>query len=118
MRAKASVGSGDRRRRASSARPLFSDDFWRFGPDKGASIDFWPDNKGGWRGGGKSGRGRFCGARHAPRPPFLRKLSSSKAHASAYGRSSGGAHLSAYANGRPPGPGPLGPPGPGPAAES
>ena len=70
MRAKASVGSGDRRSpRTSSARPFSEHDFWRFGPDKGTPIDFWPGNKGGWRGGGKSGRGRFCGARHAPRPP-------------------------------------------------
>ena len=42
--AKVSVGSGDRRCRASTAlvdraRP-FSDEFWRFGPDKGTSIDF------------------------------------------------------------------------------
>ena len=42
--AKVSVGSGDRRCRASTAlvdraRPV-SDEFWRFGPDKGTSIDF------------------------------------------------------------------------------
>ena len=61
------------------ARP-FSDDFWRFGPDKGTSIDFWPGNKGSWRGGGKSGRGRFCGARHTPRPPFLTHARSLATH--------------------------------------
>ena len=38
--AKASVGSGDRRRRASSARGPSPTSFWRFGPDKGTSIDF------------------------------------------------------------------------------
>ena len=36
--AKASVGSGDRRRRASSARGPSPTSFWRFGPDKGTSI--------------------------------------------------------------------------------
>jgi len=39
-RAKVSVGPGDRRRRASSTRGLSSTSFWRFGPDKGTSIDF------------------------------------------------------------------------------
>jgi hypothetical protein len=63
-----SVGSGDRRRRASSARGPSPTSFWRFGLDKGTSIVFWPGNKGGWRGGSKSGRGRFCGARHTPCP--------------------------------------------------
>ena len=38
--AKVSVGSGDRRRRASSARGPSMGEFWRFGPDKGTSIDF------------------------------------------------------------------------------
>ena len=39
--AKASVGSGDRRRRASIERALpFSDEFWCFGPDKGPPIVF------------------------------------------------------------------------------
>jgi hypothetical protein len=56
--------------RVEHARPFF-DEFWRFGLDKGTSIVFWPGNKGGWRGGGKSGRGRFCGARHTPRSPYL-----------------------------------------------
>jgi hypothetical protein len=39
-RAKVSVGPGNRRRRASSTRGLSSTSFWRFGPDKGTSIDF------------------------------------------------------------------------------
>ena len=64
--AKASVGSGDRRRRASSARGPSPTTFWCFGPDKGPLIVSRPVNKGGWRGGGKSGRGRFL--RCAPRP--------------------------------------------------
>ncbi len=38
--AKVSVGSGVRRRRASSARGPSPTSFWRFGPDKGTSIDF------------------------------------------------------------------------------
>ena len=40
--AKVSVGSGDRQRRASSgsARGPSPTSFWRFGPDKGTSIDF------------------------------------------------------------------------------
>jgi hypothetical protein len=39
-RAKVSVGPGDRRRRASSTRGLYSTSFGVFGPDKGTSIDF------------------------------------------------------------------------------
>ena len=38
--AKVSVGSGDRRRRASSTRGPSPTSFWRFGLDKGTSIDF------------------------------------------------------------------------------
>ena len=38
--AKVSVGSGVRRRRASSARGPSPTSFWRFGLDKGTSIDF------------------------------------------------------------------------------
>ena len=39
-----------------------------FGLDNGTSIDSGQATrlKGGWRGGGQSGRGRFCGARHTP----------------------------------------------------
>ena len=69
--AKASVGSGDRRRRASSARGPSPTTFGVLGLTRARQSIFWPGNKGSWRGGGKSGRGRFCGARHTPCPPFL-----------------------------------------------
>ena len=61
--AKVSEGSGDRRRRASSARGPFPTSFGVLGLTRGHVNRFRPGNKGGWRGGGKSGRGRFCGAR-------------------------------------------------------
>jgi hypothetical protein len=57
--------------RVERARP-FSDEFWRVGPDKGTSIVFGQATR---AAGAAAARvvasGRFCGARHTPRPPFL-----------------------------------------------
>ena len=47
------VGSGDRRRRASSARGPSPTSFGVLGLTRARQSIFWPGNKGGWRGGGK-----------------------------------------------------------------
>jgi hypothetical protein len=64
--AKASVGSGDRRRRASSAaRPFSEHEFWCFGPDKGPSIVFGQATRAAGAAAARVVGGVFCGARHA-----------------------------------------------------
>jgi hypothetical protein len=64
------VGSGDRRRRASSARGLSPMSFGVLGLTM-ARRSFLARQQGRLRGGGKSGRGRFSAVRATPRPPFL-----------------------------------------------
>ena len=69
--------------RLERARP-FSGEFWRFGPDKGTSIDFGQATRAAGaalaRRRQKSGRGRYCGARHTPHPPFLTHARSLATH--------------------------------------
>ena len=64
------VGSGDRRRRASSARGLSPMSFGVLGLTM-ARRSFLARQQGRLRGDGKSGRGRFSAVRATPRPPFL-----------------------------------------------
>ena len=56
--------------RVEHARPFF-DEFWRFGPDKGTSIDFGQATKAAETAAARVVEGvcRFCGARHTP--PYL-----------------------------------------------
>ena len=52
------------------ARP-FSDEFWRFGPDKGPSIVFGQATRAAGAAAARVVEGVFCGARHAPHTPYL-----------------------------------------------
>ena len=70
-RAKVPVGSGDRRRRASSARGLSPMSFFGVLGLTMARRSFLARQQGRLRGGGKSGRGHFSAVRATPRPPFL-----------------------------------------------
>jgi hypothetical protein len=73
-RAEVLVGSGDRRRRASSARGLSPMSFGVLGLTM-ARRSFLARQQGRLRGGGKSGRGRFSAVRATPRPLGLVEFS-------------------------------------------
>jgi hypothetical protein len=64
--AKVSVGSGDRRRRASSTRGPSPTSFWRFGLDKGTSIVFGQATRAAGAAAARVVEVVFCGARHTP----------------------------------------------------
>ena len=69
--AKVSVGSGVRRRRASSARGPSPTSFWRFGLDKGTSIDFGQATRAAGAAAARVVEVVSAVRATSPRPPFL-----------------------------------------------
>jgi len=78
--AKVSVGSGDRRRRASSARGPSPTSFGVLGLTRARQSILARQQGRLARRRQKSGRGRYCGARHTPHPPFLTHARSLATH--------------------------------------